>query len=367
MHIRYTFRNIQNAQHGNFKESIRTIVQEEFSPLLQGIGEDRARLAVQVDFFQKKGTFSVAFRLHLPKKVLVSREENKDLDLAIKESLDELKRQLNKYISRIRKEYVWKRKFRRTQLRKLKVATESAHQEQRQVYYDLIKTHLPKLQRVVRHELTYMRAKGDLPPDYPSIEDVIDETLVRAYKTVKERLPLLSVDTWLIQIAIDVIAEEVASFRAEDGLNSLELSVSPLELIPEDEIFEFWQPDEMLTIEDLASRERAISAQEPAEQRERRIYLYRLLAFLPVKWRRALNLLLLEGLPRAQIASILGTDESTIEEWIRHSEAFLFEKMKEAGYELPEEGSCFDFLAPVEDPEEYRQQAEEELKETLNL
>lgn len=39
---------------------------------------------------------------------------------------------------------------------------------------------LSKLEAVARRELAYLRAVGDLPCDYPTLRDVVDEAIVRA-------------------------------------------------------------------------------------------------------------------------------------------------------------------------------------------
>ena len=39
---------------------------------------------------------------------------------------------------------------------------------------------LSKLEAVARRELAYLRAVGDLPRDYPTLRDVVDEAIVQA-------------------------------------------------------------------------------------------------------------------------------------------------------------------------------------------
>lgn len=368
MRKKISFKNINESKREELKRKIEQFVAKEVEPIVEKIGKGRVRFAAHVEANKSKGMYSVALRLHVPKKVLVCREEGKDTMVVLQTAGQALKEQVEKYASRVRKEDVWKRKARRAELRKLKAASADSGRQDREVYYDLIRQHMPQLERVVRHELTYMRAKGDLPPDYPRIEDVVDETLARAFNTITEKSPDISIEGWLAQIAINVIAEEAARFRTEEGMDVLEKSFSPLEFIPEDEIFEFWQPDEMLTIEDLAAASPYRSLpDEPLEERERRLYLYRLLAFLPNKWRQAINLVFLEEMPREQVAKTLGVDEETINKWVEHTESFLREKMMEAGYSPPETGSYFDYLILQGEPEEYKEQIESELKESLKI
>ncbi len=368
MRKRISFKDIDEIAKEDIRKRIEEFALREIEPVVEKVGKGRVRFAAHVEATKGKGLYSVALRLHLPKKVLVCREEGRDLNLVLQAAEEDLNEQLEKYASRVRKEDVWKRKARRAQLRKLKEASAESEKQDRVFYYDLVKQHIPQLERVVRHELTYMRAKGDLPPDYPRIEDIVDETLARAFTLLKDKSPDISLEAWLAQIAIDIIAEETAKFRTEEGMDVLEKSFSPLEFIPEDEIFEYWQPDEMLTIEDLAAASPyGPVTEEPLEDRERRAYVYRLLALLPNKWRQAVNLVFLEEMPKEQVAKTLGVDEDTINQWLQHAEAFLKEKMLEAGYGPPDTGSYFDYLILQEAPEEYKKQVENELKQTLGL
>ncbi len=367
MQIKYTFKNFKDNEHADLKRAVKELAETKLEPHLKRVEVARVRLGVQIERHKTKDRNTVALRLHLPKKVLVSKEEAQNLESALNEAFEELQRQLMRYVARLRKEDQWRRKARRAQLRRLKAATGAAAREDRQAYYDLVHKHIPKLERFVRHELTYMRASGDLPPDYPRIEDIVDETLARAFSELDKKPSPLSIDNWLIRIAIDIIAEEVARFRAEEGMESIHKSVSPLELIPEDEIFEFWEPDEMLTIEDLAANPQVHKATEPIEEKEGRLYFYKLLGLLPVKWRRALTLHVIEGVPMDQIAETMGVDEDTVKRWIEHSEAYLREKMIEADYSPPETGSYLDYLVLYPTPEEYKEQIEEEFRKLVGL
>ena len=345
MRTNITFKEIDKGMREELKRAINEVATRQLEPLIEKLWKDRCRFAVQIESIPRKKLYSVSLRLHLAKKVLVCREEGHDLNRCLQAAIEDLKEQTEKYVSRIKKEDAWKRKVRRAQLRSLKAASDQGDFPEKEIYFDLIKSHIPQLQRVVRHELTYVRAKGDLPPDYPRIEDIVNKTLDRASKMLKEKRPEISVQAWLIQIAIEVIAEEVARFRSQEGMDALEKGFSPLEFIPEDEIFEFYQPDEMLTIEELAAVSPYDSIpDESPEKKERRLYLYRMLALLPSKWRQALNLIFLEKMPKMDTAEALKTDEKTIDEWLTNAEAFLREKMIEAGYEPPETGSCLDYL-----------------------
>ena len=368
MRFKITFKEIEEGLREELKRAVKEMATRQLEPLIEKHWKDRGRFAVQIEGNPSKRLYSVSLRLHLAKKVLVCREEGENLNTCLEAAINDLKEQLEKYVSRVRKEDVWKRKARRAQLRRLKAASDQEEITEKEIYFDLIKSHIPQLQRVVKHELTYVRAKGDLPPDYPRIEDIVDETLARAFKLLRERNPEISIEAWLVQIAIGVIAEEIARFRSEEGMDGLEKGFSPLEFIPEDEIFEYYQPDEMLTIEDLAAAGPYTSIpEEPIEHRERRLYLYRLLSLLPTKWRQAINLVFLEEMPKEQVAKILGTDEHNLETWLANAEAFLREKMLEAGYTPPETDSYFDYLPTQKEPDNYREQVEEELKGILGL
>ena len=89
-------------------------------------------------------------------------------------------RQAKKHFDRLHAQDQIKRKARRERLRELKVRiaakpASAAHKAE--------VTRMPllsKLEAVARRELAYLRAVGDLPRDYPTLRDVVDEAIVRA-------------------------------------------------------------------------------------------------------------------------------------------------------------------------------------------
>ena len=86
---------------------------------------------------------------------------------------------------------------------------------------------LSKLEAVARRELAYLRAVGDLPCDYPTLRDVVDEAIVRA-KVEWQSVPgEKEAYTGLLKHLFAVLDNEVASSRQFGESVSLDAPVEP--------------------------------------------------------------------------------------------------------------------------------------------
>jgi hypothetical protein len=115
-----------------------------------------------------------------------------------------------KHFDRLHAQDQIKRKARRERLRELKVRiaakpASAAHEAE--------VTRMPllsKLEAVARRELAYLRAVGDLPRDYPTLRDVVDEAIVRA-KVEWQSVGGKEAYTGLLKHLFAVLDNEVAS------------------------------------------------------------------------------------------------------------------------------------------------------------
>jgi RNA polymerase sigma factor (sigma-70 family) len=348
MQIRITFKNIEAVSHPTIEQRLRGLLEERLQPTLDKHFPSAAiRLFAIVEKSRHhQHLYRVALRLHLPpRKIVVAREDDYDLEAAERGAVAELERQVRRHLSRIRHEDAWKRKARRAELHRLKGALAAAPLPTRRGFLETVRPLLPRLENVVRRELAYLRATGDLAPDYPTVSDVIDETLVRAQRAAAgDRDPFRA----LLKHMIDVLAEEVARYRSSEEAASLEglPAADQLAETGEDWRLEYWQPDEVLRIEDLVPAQEESGDPEAALERdELRRFLLQALRQLPMRWRRAVTLTQMESLPVEDVAELLGTDPETINTWLDHADAYLRARLEEAGLEPPPEQSPV--LAPL--------------------
>ena len=121
---------------------------------------------------------------------------------ALEQSFVELERQLERHLMHLRHEDDWRRKERRAGLRRLKAALTDRTDAERALFGELVRPLLPKFNRFVQRELAYLRARGDLAPGDPDLDEVIDESLVRAYENLAQHPHKLEPLAWLYQNAL---------------------------------------------------------------------------------------------------------------------------------------------------------------------
>ena len=100
-----------------------------------------------------------------------------------------------------------------------------------------------------------------------------------------------------------------------------------------EEFYEFWQPDELLRIEDVIAGEAAEIPAASARDDQKVGYTLRLLKDLPIAWRRALMLHELEDIAEEEMTSILGVDLPTVTARISQANHYIRARLTEAGFE----------------------------------
>jgi RNA polymerase sigma factor (sigma-70 family) len=275
----------------------------------------------------------VALTLCICGTELHSRAEDASPVQATRCAFDDLERALSFYMEQQRQEGFWSR----TSLNLAPNASTTAEPPDREEAIRLIDRHLVSLFNFVRREIAYRQAVGDLVAGDLTAEDVVDEVALGAIEHFDARPQELGFSRWLLQLALDVIERRVREINEE-----CETHVHVEEDMPEtppaeeatqvgDEIFEFYQPDEDIRLEDLIADERVPTPEEALAQREMQQYINRTLARLPRRWREAFVLYSVEGLTLEEVGRVVQRPVEDVRRWIDLTRAFLRQCLVEAG------------------------------------
>ena len=285
--------------------------------------------------------YRVSILLNVPGRTLVAKEEGHKAEQAIREAVDELERQLNKHLSYVRQEPLWKRPVRRAaiQPQRLKEEIELNREEKQKWLRDQIHADLQRLYSFVRREIAALLAGGDLRPNQVKVEDVVDAVIERALSEADRRPPGLDVNPWLLKLSLEYLDAEVARLKKERAsrVHIKEKEEVPASPVAEgvdtqrDEIFEFYRPDEDLRLEDLVPHPCVPTPQQVNESRDLQRYVNRTLAEMPQAWRRAFVLRHVEGLSEGEVARVLDMTDDEVEQDLEHAEVFLRQKVVESG------------------------------------
>ena len=336
MKLDISFKNIDKKSLKKIKKDVKRQMKKSLKAHLKRFDDSLTRLHATVE--HAKNVYNVSLHLHLPpKKILVARESAENAHTAIENALKDLTRQAEKHIAKISGRENWKRKERRKRLKQYQAELPSLPEASQKEASQAVESVLPKLERYIQHELTYLQANGDLPSSYPTVEDVRDEALLKVQLKWDE---LDKTDDALYQELIkavhEVLTEEIIKSQIHADDISLESAVpedamQQAEDMVEEEMYEFYQPFERLHIEDIIPDKNAEIPEALLEQNAQEIS-YQTMANLPNDWRRLLVLAHRENLPIETIAkTIMPMALSDAQQVLDYAEQFMLASLRERG------------------------------------
>jgi RNA polymerase sigma factor (sigma-70 family) len=240
-------------------------------------------------------------------------------------------------VARLKHEPEYKRPARRRRIgAPLPPARDAAEAERRQLFFDLIEDHLDTVYDTVRRELTYLECSGSVPQGYLAVRDIVDAAILNGLDRFERRPTEFSVRDWLTQLAFETIEAEAAAARRavpEDAASIDAKPETPAEEPTEsdEEMFEFYQPDDVLLLEELIADDDGTDPETEANRHEIGMALHRAIADLSPAERRVLYRLHLDDATVAETADLLGLSEAEVKEIAEKAGETLRAKLVEAG------------------------------------
>jgi len=214
----------------------------------------------------------------------------------------------------------------------------SAEQENREKFFSAVSAYLDPLHDHVRYRIAYLESTGVLVPGELSIEDVVDAALVRGYRQFVKQRPESDMRDWLIRVADEQLQRDVKRLKAERrGTVHIEKDIPEVPPVEEvnsagDEIFEFYQPDEDLKLEDIFPDQDISTPEDMAAAKEELLRCVNAaLAKMPREWRRALRLRHSQGLTEEELAEALEKAAPEVERILEYARAHLRQHLLQAG------------------------------------
>ena len=264
------FKNMESS------EEVEKLIGQLISKLekrARNFSSDIVFLRIFVEENETRTLYRVSLTLQVPRRVLAAKAESHDLRDSLRDVFAEIDRQLRRHKSNLRGESSWKRKAKREELREMRASTEPGAQRSREAFFALVNPHLKRLYQFMQHVIGYSEMMGDILPEELTPEEVADGALVRAYRDFLSGRSIRDVKNWLIRIAIDELDAQINQWKVER-----ERSVAIETDIPEttseedmvqEEMFEFYQPDEDLKLEDVIPDPKAMTPEQELEEKER--------------------------------------------------------------------------------------------------
>ncbi|MAQ36683.1 MAG: flagellar biosynthesis protein FliA [Thioclava sp.] len=344
MKVAQAFRNLD--RHG--QQRAPEVIQEEvrqLAPHLARFCEDLVRLDVSASQTKGKTRIHVSLRLQLPSGVIAAHEDGFEIEPVLRKAFADLRHRVDRHVGRLKHEHEVKRPARRRRIgAPLPPVRDAAEAERRALFFDLIEDHLDAVYDTVRRELTYLECSGEVPEGYLSVRSLVDATILKGLARFEDRPSEFSVGDWLKRLAFETIGEEARAARRAVPQDAASLDAAPEAPAEEpteadQEMFEFYQPDDMLLLEELVADETGEDPEAAAASQESAQALHRAIAALPALWRRVVALVDLDDTPAERAAAILGIPEDEVTRTVAAAHSYLREKLGDAGHSSDRAGA----------------------------
>jgi RNA polymerase sigma factor (sigma-70 family) len=323
-------------RHG--AELARELIAKEAARLarsLRHVPADAAVLSVSLDEGAERKPVRARASLRLPSRTLATQEEAERVDVAIRAVFGELERMLHRELLRLRGERAWLRRSEGARARiERALATRDRDREAAQAALAKLAPFVPEAERHVRTELRMLAASGAVAPGEIDPRDVVDAAVLRAVEDFAARPPEVSLRAWLVGLASAELNRQLQAL-AEEHATLIHLEEDVPETPAEEavvtlgsEIYDFYQPDEDLRLEDVLP---ALDVVPPRaeEAPEVTAQVLEALAALPRSWRQAFLLRDVRGYDPAEIAWVTGADAAGVARRAERAAEFLRERLAE--------------------------------------
>jgi RNA polymerase sigma factor (sigma-70 family) len=293
---------------------------EKLGPRLHVFNPDMVSLRGLFEEAPKSG-FLVALNLRLPAGQMAAKASAETLQTAIRIAFEDLTEQLSKHKDHLRNQYRYPRvrgverpRIEQTVAFESTVASVKPEKISSLDVTGFVNANLDRLRGFVERELRFRRDSGQHRLAEVSVEEVIDEVIANALDEHKPRPEKIALEPWLYRL----------SRSAMDRLgNQLNSAVHPVRLDEEDrhpesdvdidneEMRQFYHPDERVTNEDLIADQHSSTPEDEASREELMAMVERALRHATTQQREAFLLFTMEGFRLAEIAAIT---ERTLEQ-----------------------------------------------------
>lgn len=296
--------------------------------LLQRFPEDQRELRLTIK--RNSDRFDVRAVLVLPTGTLAAEvSAQTDYD-AIDAVADKLAAELRRHKRLIRHDDLYRRKrHRREAFRHAAVRLESdIAKPDKKAFFEMLHPLMARLRGHAHHELIVAQLQGRITPGQLTIEDVLDEAILRAWTKFEAKDASEPLEIWLGRFLHEVLDEQAsgvpAAISIDDEIDAADprygADVSPT--AEDDE--PYWEEPYTATFDDVLPDRHPSEPWQELEAVEQMRWVLAQLSHLPQRRRRAFTLLLLDGWDPDEIAMIQGrpveevrADIEAVQRWLR--------------------------------------------------
>ncbi|RLD15786.1 hypothetical protein DRI50_03435 [candidate division KSB1 bacterium] len=301
---------------------------EKIEKLLESFNEDLFFLRINFNEIKKRKRFNVRLMMQILGRHLRVKKEGPDLPAVTIEAFEALIREIKKFKEFLRNEPEFRRKIRPSYKEKINKA--QLKQEVQEAFEKYVEEIMPRLYSFALKEVRNRIYQGQLRQGDIQVKDVLDEAIVRVSDMIKNETEFKEkeVKKELYRHIIRIINKWTKERRSQ--LSILDKTIPPEEI--DNELYEFYQPDDILHVEDVIP-DTVETPEDEVEEEELQKSIDQVISMMPDKWRQAFRLIELEGFSPDEVAMIQDRSVEEVKKEVEMARAFIAEKMEDLGLE----------------------------------
>lgn len=307
--------NLQiQSRHLRVSQKLQSLIQRQSAKvrkLLPTFSESDLDLHVHLERHSTSKQFHATLVLTLPQRAIRVEDIESDISTAVHRAFAELVRRVKKFKSH------WAgARHRRETLRRGEIAVAPPVAPDEAVPSESWE----RVENYVRREIFHRAILQGIPPGLIQTHALMDEIFVDISGKAPKRPGDLTVEQWMFHIAREKIRTKVEELRSSNEPHLEEVSNSGQD---HSESMNFYQPDEVLRLEDLLKDPQISTPEEYLERDETESAIQAAIANLDPNLRESFVLFVLEGFNSQEAAMLLGKDPTDVLDDVKSARALL--------------------------------------------
>ncbi len=298
---------------------------QKLEKMLEKFDPDMVKLRIKFEKHSKREEYNVDIILDLPNKTLRASKRADKLSKAANEAFNSLFREVKKFKAFLRHEPDYKRKIRPTY--KEMLLKTSTPEETQELYLDFIEKHFQRFYNFAYREIRNRIYQGLLKPGELMVQDVLDEAILKISEEVEPNFNEKEVREKIYRTIESIIKRKVKEIRFRRV--PLEKTVEVHDL--DTELYEYYQPDDVVKIEDVIPDPNSPEPEDWYEEEEIEETVDRVISLLPNRWRQALQLVEMEGFTPEEVSMIQGVPPEVVKQEVENAKQYIREKLQDYG------------------------------------
>ncbi len=255
-------------------------------------------LHVTLEKLSRGKQYQTTLVLTLPQTAFRVEDIEENVKASLTRAFDELMRKIKRFKSQLNRERFWQRPTGRT-------AASPGPGRSLPHVEEAINNNLDKVENYIRRELFHKALSEHFPPGVVQPQALVDEVFLDVSARVNGKPDNLTFEQWMFQIARDKVRAKIVELEAVRDQPHIEETRGEEDRF-DDEVLNFYQPDESLRLEDLLPDQHVDNPEEILASEEIEDQVQRIIAQLPRSVRESFVLYALEGFNSDEVAMITG-------------------------------------------------------------